>query len=64
MSIQIQRTSKPEAQLLGATQASLLGEVRAFLDGIDRPTVIFWSTQILCWMIVVATAMFWGIGGL
>jgi hypothetical protein len=64
MSVQIQRTQEPEVQLLGAPPASLLSEVRAFLDGFDRPTVIFWSTQIFCWLLVVAIAMLWGIGGL
>jgi len=64
MSVPIQRTQDAEARLLGTPQASLLSEVRAFLGGFDRPTVIFWSTQILCWLLVVATAMLWGVGGL
>jgi hypothetical protein len=64
MSVPIQRTQEPEVRLLGAPPASLLSEVRALLGGFDRPTVIFWSTQIFCWLIVVAIAMLWGIGGL
>jgi hypothetical protein len=64
MSVQIQRTQEPEVRLLGAPPASLLSEVRALLAGFDRPTVIFWSTQIFCWLLVVAIAMLWGIGGL
>jgi hypothetical protein len=63
MSVQIQRTQEPEAQLLGASNASFMSDVRAFLATFDRPTVIFWSTQISCWLLVVAVAMLWGLGG-
>ena len=64
MSVQIQHTKEPEAQLLGAPPGSPLHELRAFLAAFDRPTVIFWSTQIACWLLVVGVAMLWGIGGL
>jgi hypothetical protein len=63
MSIQIQRTQEPGSRLLGAPQASFVSEVRAFLAAFDRPTVIFWSTQIVCWLIVVVSAMLWGLRG-
>jgi hypothetical protein len=63
MSVQIQRTQDPERQLLGAPPASFISEVRAFLAAFDRPTVIFWSTQIFCWLLVVVSAMLWGLRG-
>jgi hypothetical protein len=63
MSVQIQRTQDPETPLL-APPGSLLSEIRHLLGGFDRPTLIFWGTQISCWLLVVAIAMLWGIGGL
>jgi len=64
MAVQIHHPREHEARLLTASSGSLLDELRTFLGGFDRPTIIFWSTQILCWLLVVGVAMLWGIGGL
>jgi hypothetical protein len=46
------------------TSGSFVDEIVQAAGGFDRPTLIFWSTQIVAWLIVVAVAMLWGIGGL
>jgi hypothetical protein len=62
MGTQIRRTQDPETPIVLAP-ATLRSELLAFMGSFDRPTIIFWSTQIFCWLLVVVIAMIWGLGG-
>lgn len=63
MGTHIRRRQDPQAPLVLAPRESLRSEIRGYLSAVDRPTVIFWATQIACWLAVVVVAMVWGLGG-
>jgi hypothetical protein len=62
MAVRLQRSQDQETPML-APPGSLLSEIRHFLGGFDRATLVFWGTQVLCWLLVVAIAMLWGLRG-
>ena len=61
LSVTVPHQPDPEQPALLVSAPSFLDELSAFVASVDRSTAILWGSQFLCWSLVVAFAMIWGL---